>query len=1084
MADIVQVLKLVAELDDKGIQQLKTGLDDVEGSSGKAAGALSKIGPLAAGITVGGIGALAAGMGASVKVAADFEQSLANVASVTGASKDELAALRKEALQVGKDTSKSASESVEAFGELLKAGMSVKDVVGGAGRTVVQLAEATGEAVPEMAALLSNALNTFGLGADQAADVANTIARAANASAIDVKDLAYSLQAVGPVAAQAGLNMEDFGTAIGILGNNALKGSDAGTSLKTMILSLTAPTDKAKALLDDLGVKVFDDTGKIRSFRDIIGDLQKAMAGMSDEQRSGVLKDIFGTDAIRAANILLKEGVEGWDRFREAMAQAPTVADMSKARLQTLQGQMEQLKGSLETMAIIVGEKALPGLTTLAEWGVKGLNWLLEQPWGQIAQDIGDKIGGIIPDGVGDKAKGLVADVGGALPELGHIAGDVAGDVAGALGGLWRDIGPDARETVRLILDTLGELAGAIKTILEPPTNWIRDHWRTIWGDVRQVVGVVWDQVKLAIETALNLIQGVVKVFHGVITGDWQEVWDGITQIVDTAKDYLLGTLKNMVELAMAPFDTLGAMAGSAFQGVLDKAGELKDGLADRWQDVLNGARDKWNDLRDEVERLAGEVKNKATAPIDAAKRVLDGLWDDIHTKATNTWTSLRNAIGGAKDDMIGVLKAPFEWFRDNVGGIVRAGGNAVIGFLNREITGFERIGNAIGDAINWIANKIGLGDLIQGRLSIPRIPELARGTRYFGGGWAIVGEEGPELVRLPRGAEVIPHDQTRAILAGTDFALPLGIGGLPGADAVKKALKGAAGAVSAVGGFVKEWVAKGAGALVDHALSAVGLVVPSADSPIMRLAARVLDTLRDELVRAVKDWLTGAKEALDETLAAWHNPVGGPYTVTQEFGPASAEVQRRHGYSFHTGIDLAGPQGTPILAANRGTVAQAGWLGGYGIAVLIRHAENLATLYGHLERSLVAAGKMVEAGERIGLMDSTGNSSGSHLHFEVQKDGQAVNPRTYVRLGTGGIAFRPLQAVVGDVPEAILPLDRFPGLRALMVAPAAAAAAAGRWGPEVSIQALNVYALQPRLTARELVRRTGRELGKRLAMV
>jgi hypothetical protein len=82
------------------------------------------------------------------------------------------------------------------------------------------------------------------------------------------------------------------------------------------------------------------------------------------------------------------------------------------------------------------------------------------------------------------------------------------------------------------------------------------------------------------------------------------------------------------------------------------------------------------------------------------------------------------------------------------------------------------------------------------------------------------------------------------------------------------------------------------------------------------------------------------------------------------------------------------------------------------------------------------------------------------------------------VSLGTGGIAFRPLQAEVGDVPEAILPLDRFPGLRALMVAPA------GRRGPEVSIQALNVYALQPRLTARELVRRTGRELGKRLAMV
>lgn len=1082
MTDIVQVLKLVTELDDSGLKRLKSGLDEVEGSSGKAAGALSRIGPLAAGITVAGVGALAAGMGASVKVAADFEQSLANVASVTGATKDELVALRKEALQVGKDTSKSASESVEAFGELLKAGMSVKDVVGGAGRTVVQLAEATGQAVPEMAALLSNALNTFGLGADQAANVANTIARAANASAIDVRDLAYSLQAVGPVAAQAGLSIDDFGTAIGILGNNALKGSDAGTSLKTMLLSLTAPTDKAKALLDDLGVKVFDDAGKIRSFRDIIGDLQKALAGMTDEQRSAVLKDIFGTDAIRAANILLKEGVEGWDRFREAMAQAPTVADMSKARLNTLHGQLEQIRGSLETMAIMVGEKALPALTTLAQWGVKGLNWLLEQPWGQIAQDIGSKIGGMIPEGLADKAKGLVGEVGDALPELGRIAGDVGNGVARALGGLWKDISPTVRETVRLIGDILSELAGAIRTILEPPVTWLRDHWSTLWGDMSEQVSVAWDQVKLVIETALKMIQGVVKIFHGALTGDWQEVWDGVSQIVVTAKDFVVGTLQNMAKLAMAPFDTIGALARSAFDGVLDKAGDLKDGLADRWNDVVNGARDKWNDLRNVVEDLAGQVRDAATAPVSAAKNLLSDAWDEIERKATNTWRAIQRAIGGAKDDMIGVLKAPFEWFRDNVGEIIRAGGNAAISFLNREIAGFERIGNAIGDAINWIANKIGLGDLIQGRLSIPRIPELARGTRSFEGGWAIVGEEGPELVRLPRGAEVIPSDQTRAILAGTDFALPglgLGVamGGLPGADAVKGALKRVAGAAQAVGGFVKEWIAKGATALVEHALSAVGLVAPSGDSPLMRLAARVLGTMRDELVQAVKNWLTGAKEALDETLAAWHNPVGGPYTVTQEFGPASAEVQRRHGYSFHTGIDLAGAEGTPILAANRGTVAHAGWLGGYGIAVLIRHAEGLSTLYGHLLRATTAVGKLVEAGERIGLMDSTGNSSGSHLHFEVREHDRPVQPRSYVRLGMGGIAFRPLQAEVGDVPEAILPLDRFPGLRALMVGQPAR-------GAEVSIHALNVYAMQPRMTARELVRRTGRELGKRLAMV
>ena len=137
----IQVLKLIGQADMTGLTGGTIGaLDQVEQKSGKAGGAISKLGTIATAAAAGGVLALAGGFAASVSKAADFEQSLANVSSVTGATKDELAALRQEALNVGRDTSKSASESVTAFGELLKSGMSVQDVIGGAGPNLTSCA--------------------------------------------------------------------------------------------------------------------------------------------------------------------------------------------------------------------------------------------------------------------------------------------------------------------------------------------------------------------------------------------------------------------------------------------------------------------------------------------------------------------------------------------------------------------------------------------------------------------------------------------------------------------------------------------------------------------------------------------------------------------------------------------------------------------------------------------------------------------------------------------------------------------------------------------------------------------------------
>ena len=362
----------------KGAKDTSRELDDL---SGKISGAASKFGVLAAaGAATGGL-ALAGGLGASIKVAADFEGALGAVSAATGATTQDMVLLRTEALAVGRDTSKSASEAVSAFGDLARAGVSVTDIVGGVGRTTVQLAEATGTSVGSMATLLSDSLNVFKLGASDATAVADTLVRAAGASSISVEDLAMSMSAGGLVAQSAGLDINEFATAIGIMGNQGLKSSDAGTSFKAMIAGLTPTSKEATATMRELGIQVFDAQGNFRSFPEILASLQQGFAGLTEEQRANAAETLFGSDGVRAFNALLSaqntvtaDGKNGWEQYTSAMEAVPDAAEQSSRRMDGLNGAMEQLKGSLETVAIGVGTVFLPVLADLVTGATDLLN--------------------------------------------------------------------------------------------------------------------------------------------------------------------------------------------------------------------------------------------------------------------------------------------------------------------------------------------------------------------------------------------------------------------------------------------------------------------------------------------------------------------------------------------------------------------------------------------------------------------------------------------------------------------------------------------------------------------------------------
>jgi TP901 family phage tail tape measure protein len=349
---------------------VKLSLDasDFERGIAKAQGsAESMVAKLKAAGTAMSLGVTAPLLGIAtmaIKSAGDFEQSMNIMGQVSGATADQMATLQAQALEMGAATSFSAGEAAEAQLELAKAGLEVDEIMS-ALPGVLDMAAAGGMSLSESAEVAANALNAFNLPASEMGTVANMLAAAANASSVDIHDLAMSSKMAGAVFAANKQPMDDMVTALAMLGNAGLKGSDAGTSLKTMMMSLAAPTDAAYQTLQDMNIAVYDAAGNMRGFSDIVNDLANSTATMSDEQRNVALSTIFGSDAIRAASILTRDYGKSWDALSDALGDGSAASKVAGARMKGIGGAIEYLRGSLDSFLI---GAALPYLNMLGDW--------------------------------------------------------------------------------------------------------------------------------------------------------------------------------------------------------------------------------------------------------------------------------------------------------------------------------------------------------------------------------------------------------------------------------------------------------------------------------------------------------------------------------------------------------------------------------------------------------------------------------------------------------------------------------------------------------------------------------------------
>lgn len=718
-----------------------------------------------------------------IKSAADYEQSLAVFQSVSGATRQEMEQVSAKAKQLGNDITLpgvSASDAANAMTELAKAGLSVNDTMA-ASKGVLSLAKAGQMETKEAAELTANALLAFKMRGEDANKVADLLAAAANATSADVSDMGLALQQVGAQASALGVPLQDTVALIGELANVGIKGSDAGTSLKTFLMRLVPSTKEAADAMKELGIDMFDAQGKFIGTQAAIGQLEKAFKPLSQEQKAAAINTIFGSDAARAANTIIDQGVEGYNKLSGAVGKSGAAQELAAAQNAGFKGSLDAFMSTLETIGTTFGTKLLPPLTNFMKKmsdffsGLSDGQVVAIVAFGAIVAAIGPMLVmlGMMAQGV--RAVAVAFNILAANPIILLIAAIVVAIAVAAyliihnwdtlkkwFGDFWNWLKDAFQSGVDFLKGVWNGIANAVTAVFGPIIDAIIAYFKMIldvniavWNAIATVVMAVMDFIwNNVISPVLGFITGAFNIWLAVVTYIF-EVFRGLAIVTF---DFLWNSvIKPVIDFIVAYFQFWLGVVTAVFTAIRDVAAAIWNwiwaaliapiinlivGALNIAGNVINGV---WNGIRS----VASGVWNAIAAGFSWAWNSIVGLWNQFSGFFNGIWNSVRSGASNIASSIAGAFSGAFE----NAKNIVRGAVNVMIDLVNRVIRG-----------VNSSAGKL------PGVPDIPQIPRLFTGAKNFIGGLAIVGDVGGnpgELINLPRGSDVLNPSETAQALAG-----------------------------------------------------------------------------------------------------------------------------------------------------------------------------------------------------------------------------------------------------------------------------------------------------------------------------
>lgn len=725
---------LAAARNTQGVtREMRTATREVVNFKNKASAAITDAAKKVATLGVAAVGAFAA---FSVKSGMDFEAQMSKVQAISGATATEVATLTAKAKEMGAKTKFSATESAQALEYMAMAGWKTDQMVSGL-PGIMNLAAASGEDLASVSDIVTDALTGFGLKASDSAHFADVLAKASSSSNTNVALMGETFKYAAPVAGALKYSIEDTAVAVGLMANAGIKGEQAGTALRGVLTNLAKPSDQVAGYMDALGVSLTDTQGNVKPLSALMVDLRQKFAGLTDAQKAEYAAGIAGKEAMSGLLAIVNASDADFNNLTQAIADSDgTAQKMADTMNNNLSGQLTLLKSAVEGAGITFYEaiagKATDAVTALSN---KISQWQSDGSIDAVAEKVGVVFGNAVDKASdaltwlsqnGDTVIGVLKALGIAFASVKVL--EFTGNVARAVNDL------------RLFTQTVIAVAVPLRTkaaaLATSTAAWIKNTAaaganRASLIAHKAVGGVTWlagQTVALAKSTAAwvkNTVAAAANktaiLAHKAAAGAaWLSAQTAALAVSSAA------WVKNTAVMAA---NKIGMATSAIATGAVTAA--TTAATAAQW--ALNAAF---------VATPIGWIVLGLGALV-AAGVALYQNWDTVKAKASELWAKATEVFTGIKDSIVGA----FDAAKDKVSGF--------FSWLDNKISSVPVIGGLYEGGkgvISWI------GDKLAGN---------ALGTSYWRGGLTRVNERGGEIINLPSGTQIIPHDVSTRMLQG-----------------------------------------------------------------------------------------------------------------------------------------------------------------------------------------------------------------------------------------------------------------------------------------------------------------------------
>lgn len=590
------------------------GLSEASKSTQSAGSALKKGLGTAAKI---GAGALAAASGAvvafgkkSVDAGMDFDKSMSQVAATMGYATDEINKdgseanktfnqLRDFAQKMGSETAFSATEASDALNYMALAGYDAEKSMKML-PTVLDLAAAGGMDLAAASDMVTDASSALGLSTKETTQMVDQMAKASSKSNTSVSQLGDAMLTIGATARNVKGGTQELSTMLGVLADNGIKGSEGGTHLRNVILSLQNPTDKAAKAMKQMGLDVYDANGKMRSLPEIMGDIQKATEGMDQKSKDAITSGIFNKTDLASVNALLNTSQERFSELSKEIGNANGAAkDMAETQLDNLAGQVTLFKSALEGAQIAVSDQLSPTLKDFVKLGAEGLGKMTsafkEDGLGGAMSVFGDylsqaigKIVDLLPTIIDAGAQMLSALTTGLIQNLPEVAKagttilkTLADSIVKSLPELVTTMTDVTLQVIQTISDTLPQVIQAVSAMLPQLIP------KVIEG-ILLITQALIDNIPMLIDGAIQLFSGIaqglinaipiiVEKLPTLITGLINGILGALPQIIEAGVQLLTGLVQNLPAIITGILNALPQIIDALINGLLGSITALVD---------------------------------------------------------------------------------------------------------------------------------------------------------------------------------------------------------------------------------------------------------------------------------------------------------------------------------------------------------------------------------------------------------------------------------------------------------------------------------------------------------------------------